>query len=333
MGISRASASKRVNRDKQFGELGLTGRSSASAGQPTAAPRRLVERITSMRREHKWSASRIALASNKSAHQSADARSRDCLRNSARDRWEFIDRMLAGSEWHDEDLVFAQVNGRPIDKENDHDDWTRLLKAAGVRLVRLHDGRYTAATLLLSENVDPRGGHGPAGPQPDAHDDGHLQPRDSGAGQGGRRPDERPAVARCHRSNCNHKRVRPLSRRENGLIDGVELRGLEPLTPTLPVWCATSCATAPCRPGLVCPSRRQPYRPGNDSQRGVPPGVARAARRPARRAGGRAERTARPVRRLAGAAGARRGSAAARGPRADRPAVARPAAPRILTGP
>src|SRR5262249_15808724 len=25
----------------------------------------------------------------------------------------------------------------------------------------------------------------------------------------------------------------------------VELRGLEPLTPTLPVWCATSCATAP----------------------------------------------------------------------------------------
>ena len=27
----------------------------------------------------------------------------------------------------------------------------------------------------------------------------------------------------------------------------VELRGLEPLTPTLPVWCATSCATAPHR--------------------------------------------------------------------------------------
>ena len=27
----------------------------------------------------------------------------------------------------------------------------------------------------------------------------------------------------------------------------VELRGLEPLTPTLPVWCATSCATAPRR--------------------------------------------------------------------------------------
>ena len=31
----------------------------------------------------------------------------------------------------------------------------------------------------------------------------------------------------------------------SSLVRGVELRGLEPLTPTLPVWCATSCATAP----------------------------------------------------------------------------------------
>jgi hypothetical protein len=29
------------------------------------------------------------------------------------------------------------------------------------------------------------------------------------------------------------------------MVRSVELRGLEPLTPTLPVWCATSCATAP----------------------------------------------------------------------------------------
>ncbi len=26
------------------------------------------------------------------------------------------ERMLAGSEWHDDDLAFAQANGRPIDK-------------------------------------------------------------------------------------------------------------------------------------------------------------------------------------------------------------------------
>src|SRR3954468_2147080 len=66
------------------------------------------------------------------------------------------ERMLAGSEWQDEDLVFAQANGRPIDKKTDYDDWTWLLQKAGVRHVRLHDGRHTAATLLLSENVHPR---------------------------------------------------------------------------------------------------------------------------------------------------------------------------------
>src|SRR5919112_1792949 len=66
------------------------------------------------------------------------------------------EQMLAGSEWHDEDLVFAQANGRPIDKKTDYDDWTRLLQTAGVRHVRLHDGRHTAATLLLSENVHAR---------------------------------------------------------------------------------------------------------------------------------------------------------------------------------
>jgi integrase len=66
------------------------------------------------------------------------------------------ERMLASEEWHDEDLVFAQANGRPIDKKSDYDDWCALLQRAGVRHVRLHDGRHTAATLLLSEGVHPR---------------------------------------------------------------------------------------------------------------------------------------------------------------------------------
>jgi integrase len=54
-----------------------------------------------------------------------------------------------------DDLVFAQANGRPIDKKADYDDWARPLKAASIRHVRLHDDRHTAATSLLSENVHP----------------------------------------------------------------------------------------------------------------------------------------------------------------------------------
>jgi integrase len=32
------------------------------------------------------------------------------------------ERMPAGSEWQDEDLVLPQSNGRPIDKKTDYDE-------------------------------------------------------------------------------------------------------------------------------------------------------------------------------------------------------------------
>jgi integrase len=68
-----------------------------------------------------------------------------------------LERMLAGSEWDDSwELVFAQPNGRPIDKHSDYEAWTQLLKDAGVRHIRLHDGRHTAATLLLTAGIHPR---------------------------------------------------------------------------------------------------------------------------------------------------------------------------------
>lgn len=59
MGISRATASKWVNRYKQHGDLGLTDRSSTPMRQPTATPGQLIKRIETMRRTHKWAATRI----------------------------------------------------------------------------------------------------------------------------------------------------------------------------------------------------------------------------------------------------------------------------------
>lgn len=60
MGISRATASKWVNRYRRFGDIGLLDRSSAPLRQPTAIPGDAVARIEQLRREHKGSASRIA---------------------------------------------------------------------------------------------------------------------------------------------------------------------------------------------------------------------------------------------------------------------------------
>lgn len=59
MGISRATASKWVNRYKQFGDLGLLDRSSTPLRQVTATDGAVVAQIERMRREHKWSAARI----------------------------------------------------------------------------------------------------------------------------------------------------------------------------------------------------------------------------------------------------------------------------------
>jgi integrase len=59
-------------------------------------------------------------------------------------------RMVAGEDWEDHDLVFCQPNGRPIDPRDDWEDWKELLRVAGVRDARVHDGRHTAGTLLIA---------------------------------------------------------------------------------------------------------------------------------------------------------------------------------------
>jgi integrase len=67
------------------------------------------------------------------------------------------EREKAGAEdWTDLDLVFCQPNGQPVDPREDWEEWGRLLKSAGVRYVRLHDGRHTAGTLLAALGVHVR---------------------------------------------------------------------------------------------------------------------------------------------------------------------------------
>lgn len=53
-------------------------------------------------------------------------------------------------------MVFATDIGDLIDPAADFRAWKKLLKRAGVREVRLHDARHTAATLLLVQGVDLR---------------------------------------------------------------------------------------------------------------------------------------------------------------------------------
>lgn len=66
------------------------------------------------------------------------------------------ERLLAGPMWEENDLVFSQVNGRPLDPDGHSKAWKTFLDRAGVRQGRLHDARHTAATLLLVQGVDQR---------------------------------------------------------------------------------------------------------------------------------------------------------------------------------
>ena len=66
------------------------------------------------------------------------------------------EREYAAQAWQEHDLVFAQVDGKPIDPRAEWRAWKALLDRAGVRDARLHDARHTAATLLLQQGVPAR---------------------------------------------------------------------------------------------------------------------------------------------------------------------------------
>ncbi len=66
-------------------------------------------------------------------------------------------RLAYGADWDcTHELVFPASNGGLIDPARDNAQWNSLIAKAGVRDVRLHDARHTAATLLLLQNVDIR---------------------------------------------------------------------------------------------------------------------------------------------------------------------------------
>ena len=67
------------------------------------------------------------------------------------------ERRRAGERWEDNDLVFPNTIGRPINPSNFlRREFYPLLKAAGLPRMRFHDLRHSAATLLLGMGVHPK---------------------------------------------------------------------------------------------------------------------------------------------------------------------------------
>jgi len=67
------------------------------------------------------------------------------------------ERLAAAGGWEDLDLVFANELGRPIDGTSlAKRSYRRILERAGLKRIRFHDLRHTAATLLLGRGVNPK---------------------------------------------------------------------------------------------------------------------------------------------------------------------------------
>lgn len=77
------------------------------------------------------------------------------------------ERLAFGSVWQDVGLVAVNVDGSPIRPETYSTEFARQAKAAGVPVIRLHDVRHTAATMMLDGGSTPSTtakwlGHDPA---------------------------------------------------------------------------------------------------------------------------------------------------------------------------
>jgi integrase len=65
-------------------------------------------------------------------------------------------RLAWASDWTETDLVFDRGNGEAMHPEQVSKSFRRLVKAAGVQMIRLHDLRHTRASLLLAAGANPK---------------------------------------------------------------------------------------------------------------------------------------------------------------------------------
>lgn len=66
------------------------------------------------------------------------------------------ERLIAGSRWHDLDLVFPSTIGTIADSANVTHAFHDALLRAGLPRMRFHDLRHTAASLMLAQDVNPK---------------------------------------------------------------------------------------------------------------------------------------------------------------------------------
>jgi hypothetical protein len=66
------------------------------------------------------------------------------------------ERLKAGSDWKDQNLVFTSTIGTPVDERNLRREFDAVLTKAKLPRMRIHDLRHTGASLLLAMGSHPK---------------------------------------------------------------------------------------------------------------------------------------------------------------------------------
>jgi integrase len=67
-----------------------------------------------------------------------------------------VQRMLLGAVLKEDDLVFCQVDGKPIIPDHVTQAWRRLAKKQGLKGIHTHSARHTFASLMIKKGIHPK---------------------------------------------------------------------------------------------------------------------------------------------------------------------------------
>lgn len=65
-------------------------------------------------------------------------------------------RLIAGERWEENDLIFPNTVGKPMEQNRLLKEYKEILRQAGLPIIRFHDLRHTAATLMLQAGIHPK---------------------------------------------------------------------------------------------------------------------------------------------------------------------------------
>jgi integrase len=67
-----------------------------------------------------------------------------------------LERAMVGASLKDDDLVFGDIEGKPLLPNTVTHAWIKLVRRVGIKPIRLHDARHSHASIMLKQGVHPK---------------------------------------------------------------------------------------------------------------------------------------------------------------------------------